>query len=282
MPTPTVPFKMLAKGYRVRGGQDGLQATVTCLVDWTNAFVFHDQVLGFPYAPTVGTIVYTLPWQFPGAPLAKMYAITCEIEPVGINGEPLSGTYGMSPGEFFQKAFCTVEFKNRAFLQAPSDDPGGLNQLDPTNPIAFCDQEISGGAKMVTRKGLGYLYDDGSSKPVIGDFGVVEPECKLSLTFPWLPFQPWQTIQSLVGSVNLFPLLGCAKGTILFEEFSTKAQATTQGLMGTQLRYGLSWQPDEWNKLPNASGTPTLVKRNDGSGLRIYPYQDLSALLNFS
>jgi hypothetical protein len=280
MPNPTVPFKILAKGYKVRGGQDGLHATVPCLVDWSNAFLFHDEVLGYPIAPAVGPILYNLPWKFPGAPLAYMYAVSCEIEPIGQDGQPLALTQGMTPGEYFKLALCTVDFQNRTFIQTTTDDPGGINQLDPDQPLVFCTQEVSGGAKMVTRKGLGYQYDGGvdNGKPVIGDLGVVEPECKLQLTFPWVPFMPWQQLQGFVGCVNQVPVLGCAVGTLLFEDFNVRAQATTVGLQGQEVKFGLAWQPNQWNMVPNSKGTPTLVLRADGSGNRIYLYQDLSEI----
>lgn len=278
MPAPTVPYKVLAKGYRVRGGQDGLHATVPCIVNWSDAFVFHDDVLGFPKG-VKGSMVYQIPWRFPGAPLAPMYAISCDIEPIGAGGAALPAPYGVMPGQFFPNAICTVEFATRQFLQVYTDDPGFVNQLDPSNPIIFCTQTIKGGGRLDHVKGINYVYDDGSNEKIIQDIGVYRPEAKIVLEYPWVPFQPWQAIQAYVGQINSVALFGCAAGTLLFEEFDSEARATTQGFHGQRLVYSLAYNPDGWNKMPKPSGTMTLVKKADGSGDRIYASTDLRAIL---
>lgn len=274
MPAPTVPYKILAKGYRVRGGQDGLHATVPCIVNWSDAFVFHDDVLGYPRG-LKGSIVYQIPWRFPGAPFAPMYAISCDIEPIGAGGTALPAPYGVVPGEFFPNAICTVEFATREFMQVASDGYG--NQLDPSQPIAFCTQRVRGGAKMVTRKGVGYKYS-ATGKPVIGDLGVVEPECHLVLEYPCVPFQPWTSIQAYVGKINSIAMLGCGVATLLFEEFDTEATATTQGLMGQKVTYSFAWSPNSWNTISGPTGAVVAVERNDGSGTGIYEEADLRVL----
>ncbi|HXS24475.1 MAG TPA: hypothetical protein VN719_09610 [Gemmatimonadales bacterium] len=279
MPAPTVKFKVLAHGYEVHGGQDGLEATVPFLVAWSDAFVFHDQVLGFPYAPSPGKIVYTLPWAFPGAPNAKMYAYDCLIQPIGQNGLPLAPNYGLAPGEFFTHSICTVKFKNRTWAQQPSDDPNNMQQFDPSEPIFWCEQRTKGSGKTISQPGKNYLYDDGSNKPLQGEVAAVFAEVKLVLTFPWVPFLPWQQTQTYLGGVNLNPILGCPKGTLLFEEFSSDPKGTTQGLMGQQVSYSFAFQTYDWNKQPkDGDGTPTLVKQNNGSGNRIYAYKDFLGL----
>lgn len=284
MGTPTVPFDVLARGYKLHGGQDGIRANVPFLVNWSDAFSFHDQVLGYPYAPVVGgPIVYTLPWLFPGAPNARLYATECEIEPIGADGLPLAANYGLAAGEFFSHAICNVTFQNRMWAQQPEDDPGNLQQLDPDKPLYFVEQRVTGGGKMVSIKGgTNYLWSD-DSKPVAGDQGVLVPECRITLTWPWIPYLPWQIVQPYIGSINLSAMCGCEAETLLLENFDTKNKPTTQGIMGQELTLEFAWQSYSWNKVPK-QGTPVLVKRADGSTdtdgqpLRIYKRRELTDL----
>lgn len=276
MPTPTVPFKILHKGYQVTGDvRSGYHASVPYLLTWGNAFAFADQIFGAGTANIVGPVAFTLPYRFPAA-TANLYAQKFSIEPCGHDGQPVGAMQGLAPGENFTHAIVKVEFGALEETQQQQDDPNNLQQLDKDNPITKCKQSVKTSAKMETRKGGSYLFSGGTT-PLKGDVAVPVPEARLVLTFPDIPYLPWKLVKPYIGTVNLLPMLECVKGEMLLEGMDTEIVNTTHG-MAQQMVLEYSVAPyGEWNKLPDGSGTPTLVFKkgtSDTDSNRIYVYKD--------
>lgn len=274
MPTPTVDFKVLADGYSLEGGEgEPLRATVPYLVAWEDAFDFFDQVLGYPTAGTTLGAGQTLGYRFPPQP--KLVALKARIEPCGTGGE--TGTMlGLAPGEYWTHAKVTVNFETPRYSQESSDDPGGANQLDPANPITFCEQSVDIGGRAETIKAEGYEFDDG--KPVTGDLIQIVSETKLVLTFPRVPFLPWGLVRPYVGRVNLNEILLCPAGTLLLEGMGTKFAHTSQGVQSQQLQLMFASQEYDWNMIPKPNGVPALVRRKGDTSRRIYEYKDFAEI----
>ena len=278
----TVAYEVLADGYTVTGGlNEPIRATVPYRVNWSDAFTFYDQVMGYPTSPTQGaTIVQNAPHRFP-ATVAPIYASRAQISPIGAPAATSSASTpankGLSPGEHFTKAIVTVVYEPLPFDVDPSqDDPAGVNQLDPANPITYCEQEVDAGGKMTTIKGSGYEFDDGT--PVTSDFAKVDVESKIVLTFPRIPYLPWQKVQPYIGKVNSLAMLGCAAGTLLLENAKIKFSATSQGRKGTSYQLIFLFQPEDWNKLPKPNGTLALVRKKGATSTRIYGTADFRAI----
>jgi hypothetical protein len=276
MAAPTVPYKVMPKGYQVTGDvKNGYKATVSYFMAWANAFTFADQIFGSTGASRVGPVTWVYPYRFPVAN-ANLYAQSFTIDPCGATGNAIP-FLGLKPGEFFSHAIVKVVFETPSATQQQSqDDPQNLQQLDPANPITLCEQSIKGSGKMETRKAGSYLFT-GGSQPVKGDVGVLVPECKLSLTFPRVPYLPWKLIRPYIGSVNSVGLLDAAKGELLLEEMDTKIIASSTG-MSQQVQLNFAWNSlGDWNQLPKSDGTLALVYKkgaSDTDANRIYTYKD--------
>lgn len=272
----TVPYKVLADGYKIRGGrEEPIRATVPYLVLWRDAFNFYDQVLGqtsgavaFPSA-----IVRTPGHQFPAVP--ALFAATAEIEPCGCDGEAaVSSLYkGTNPGEYFSHAKVVVEYS------APSYDqgvPDPLRQLDPDNPITYCEQEVESKARFDTERASGWEF--GSNDPVPGDFAKLTVESRLVLSFPRVPFLPWNLVRPYVGRINSIAMFGCEVGTLLLEEVRIKQSETNQGLAGTSTQLVFAQQEYDWNKLRKKDGSLALVRNKADTSKRLFEYKDFRNL----
>jgi len=269
----TIAHKVLADGYKVSGGADQpVKAVVPYLVAWADAFNFYSQVLGYTSATTAGPITYHVGHQFPPAP--TLFAQYAEIEPCGASGTT-GPNLGLAPGEFFTHARVTVTYQSLPWPQ-PGDASGNLQQLDPNNPITLCEQELETGGKFQTVKGEGLEFDDGT--PVTGNQVVSLAETKLVLTFPRVPFMPWQITKDYVGKINLNSIFGCDKGTLLFEGQRTKFTETDLGIQGKQLQLILVHADEDWNTGIKPDGSHALMRWKSDHSTRNYKYIDFALM----
>lgn len=287
-PIATYGAKVLAKGYRMYGDvRGGLKATVPYLVTWANAYAFVNALILPMTTVRIGTITFSLPYKLPSAVAATpLYAQGFEITPCGVSAtlDPLVPlTYqGLAAGEFFSHAIVTVQFEQVPWAFDPlSEDPQGLNQLDPANPITFCEQAVKIGGKMVTRKGRNYVYTSDST-PVVGDVGVLVPEAKLVLKFPRVPYLPWQLLVPYVGKVNAAKLFECDAGTLLLESPDTQAKSSLTNPVPIEQAVILefAYDPNGWNKLPRPDGTLDDVVLAGDSSRGIYQTADFREIFN--
>lgn len=278
-PVTTYDAKILAKGYELRGDLiTGFHATVPYLLSWDNAFLFARDAVGYCTAIKIGPISLIVPYQLPSVNL-PCYAQRFRVEPCGVGGGP-APTGGLSPGEFFSDAIVTIEFETPKSIQQFADDPQGLNQLDPGNPITMCEQSVELGGKMISRKGSQYRYDT-SGNAVAGDVGVLEVEAKLVLTFPRVPYLPWQLVQPYIGCVNEVEILGCPMGTLLLEGMGTQIKPSPDMLTGglaQQVTLTFSSAVQDWNMLPTPAGAYDYVHQAGSTSDRIYPYVDFNEI----
>lgn len=262
----TVPYDILQEGYRIQGGRaEGLKATVPYLVRWADAFTFYNQALGYTRAATPQAAI-SVQFGLPFPPSTNIFASRGTIEPCGAGGET-GPMMGLGAGECFTHAKVTIEF------DPPSYE---LVQLDPQNPITYCEIEIDTGGQVETLKAEGYEFDDG--KPVTGDLGRVAAESRLVLTFPEVPYLPWQLVRKYIGTLNLDPMLDCETGTLLFEAMKTKFAPSSEGLQGKQVQITLAYQELDWNMVPRSNGVPALVRRKGDHARRIFNYTTLTDL----
>lgn len=272
----TVPYDILADGYKIRGGRDEpMKATVPYLVFWRDAFAFYAQVLGqtSTSVPVAAAIVRTSGHQLPAAP--GLYAATAEIEPCGADGAALiSATHkGTAPGEYFSHAKVVVEYSAPSYDQGTPDP---LRQLDPDNPITYCEQEVESKARFDTERASGWEF--GPSDPVPGDFARLTVESRVVLTFPRVPYMPWRALRPYVGRINSVPIFDCDVGTLLLEEMRLKANETNQGLAGTSTQLVFAQQEHDWNKLRKRDGSLALVRNKSDTSKRPYEYKDFRQL----
>jgi uncharacterized Zn-binding protein involved in type VI secretion len=288
-PVATYGARVMPKGYRITGDQrSGLQAVVPYFVPWSQAANFTNAIINPIYTTVVGLITFHLPYQLPTAVCATpVYAQSFEVVPCGIDPELNVATVlpnrGLAPGEYFEWAIVTVTFNQIPWTFQGTDDPQNLSQLDPSNPITLCEQSVKMGGKMVTRKGSNYVYTS-SGNPVIGDVGVLVPECKLVLKFPHVPYLPWQLLQPYVTKVNSAPVLGCPAGTLLMESPDTTAKASLNSVVSVEQAVTLEFAFDAngWNNLPQPNGVFAAVSVAGSSGTQgIYGTADFTQIFNY-
>ena len=276
----SVAYKVLSDGYQIMGdAQSGYSASVPYLVTWANAFTFVNEMLGRTSASTVGPVTYYLPYRFPTTSGVSLYATSFEMEPCGSDGSAVPNK-GLLPGEFFSHAKVTVQFTQP---ENPFDgtvqDPNGLNQLDPAEPITVAVGTVDSRGKVVTQKGGGYEFSDG--KPLLGDFGRRVIEADVVLEFPKVPYLPWGTIQgAYIGRVNSTRFLNVPRGQLLLEVFRNRAEKQNDGKLCQAITLGFKYQDYEWNKQPRPDTGALDAVTIKGSGDPIYPYVEFRNLLN--
>lgn len=290
-PAVTYGAKVLAKGFKMTGDvRSGLKVTVPYLVAWPNVYNFVNAVITPIYSTRVGLITYTLPYRLPTSIAATpCYAQTFDVAACGVDGGPVSApTYGLSGTEsFFRHAIVTVGFEQIPFTWDATDDPNGQAQLDPSNPITLCEQSVKFSGKMVTRKGINFVYASDTT-PVVGDVAVPTMEAELVLKFPHVPYLPWQMLAPYVNKVNSTALLNCPAETLLLEAPDTTAKAVLNGTI-TAIEQAVTlkflYNPDGWNKLPRADGTLDTIHLAGDSTRGIFQATDfrtIFAQLSFS
>ena len=271
MATITVPYKILADGYRISGDvRSGLKATVRYFVSWSNALTFVNEVLVSPAATVVGLVSWNAPYQFPvqfGGLAPSLYVQAFDIQPCGASATPVP-TGGLAPGEYYTFAIVTLQFESVLAIQQASDDPNNLNQLDPENPITACEQSVKLGGKMTTVKGRGYKYQT-SGNPIPGDMAVPSTEARLILKFPRIPYLPWEFVAPYIGKVNQDVTLGCAKGALLLDGMDTDVTPSVNGTIQQKLvlEFAVNLPADPGGGGAGAVGTDwNSVPLNDGTG----------------
>lgn len=266
MPAPTVPWKLVPDSLTIDGDRDsGYRATATFKVDWSDAFTFVDTIMGQTSGTTELPPTWSDPWQFPNSGNAKLYARSFRIKPQGEASKSLGTNKGLIPGEYFGECFIDVTFETWK-TQNP--------QFDPANPITYCEQSVRSAAKMVTRKASGYEFVDGS--PVKGDFAAPVTESTLVLTFPRVPFLPWQLVQPYIGKLNSVAIFNCDIGSLLFEGTSVKYVQQANGEVGTQaeLNFAYNHLGRDWNFIEKPDGSYAKVRQKGNPTVGVFEYAD--------
>jgi len=103
MPAPTVNYEMMSEGFEITSDENGFRAQVSFRVLWSDAFTFHDEIMGLT---TFGR------WRFPGSSFSYLYAMSARIVPVAMGADgvalPIPVAMGMAPGEFWTWARVDV------------------------------------------------------------------------------------------------------------------------------------------------------------------------------
>jgi hypothetical protein len=262
-------YRILYEGYRISGGRETpLRAVVPYIVAWSDAFAFYNTVLGQTSAATqsVASIVRTSGLAFPASP--ALYAESAEIEPYGV-GNPSGSTNGLSPGEYFAEAKITVTFSTPTYDQ---DEANPARQLDPDNPITYCEQEVDSSVRYDTEKASGWEFEDGTNIP--GPFVKPTTESKLVLTFPRVPFLPWKAVRPFTDKLNSIKIFDYEIGTLKLDGTKIKATNTNQGLASTSTQLVFSGQDYDWNMLRKKDGTLALVRNKADTSKRMFAYAD--------
>jgi hypothetical protein len=273
MGAPSVPFLMLADGYKITSGSNGFRAQASFLVGWGDAFTMHDEIMGYATAATVGPLTFNSAWQFPGAPNARLACSSCEITPFALDGgaRSISVAKGMAPGEFWSHARLDCTFETPTAPQSAADDPGNLNQLDSNEPIYGCEQSVRIGTKSETIPKENLRFDGTTTAPP-EDISVLRSETNITLTWEFVPFVAWKKLRPYVGKVNTTPIFDVARGELLMQGIQFEPAQGPQGKLGVSVTMEfLVNDLGDWNKAArNSSGVLAAVETTDNNPIYAY------------
>lgn len=212
MGAPSVPYLQLASpSPRIGASPQGLSAVVRYRMEWEDAFVFVNEVLG---------ILDGDPWIWPASP--NMRAYNAEIEPVGVDDTPGTSTaissYGSSPGEFYEMALVSVTFGSQSVLATqPYDGIVALppaSQFDPANPVEMSSYQVTYGTEMIRVPGGALKWSgfkaDGSVQVVPTDVRPPDagsayyrvPTFDLNMTLHNCLYVDYAIVRDKIGKVN--------------------------------------------------------------------------------
>lgn len=270
MGSPSVPYELLADGFKISSSRDGFRAQASFKVAWVDAFTFHDEIMGYATASVVGPVAFNTPWRFPGSSSARLYASSCEITPFALDGgaAPIGVAAGMAPGEFWSHARLEVTFETPVAPQSAADDPGNLNQINPDEPIYGCEQSIrfSSKSETIDKKDVKFSADNAHPGE---DVTVHRGEAGITLHWQFVPFLGWKRFKPYFNKVNSTAIFDCAAGELLVQGVQIEPASGPQGIPGKSvtLELGVS-DVGDWQKAArNANGTHATLVTNAGAAI---------------
>ncbi len=217
---------------------DGPTADKAFICNWTDRFTVARGILGLNTALTIGGfITIHVPLRYPEIPY--MYAYQIAIKGVGA---PFQGPYQIA----FPYAVIMVNYKCTPWAFAGLDDPGGQNQIDPSSPYIYAEQEISSSAEMLTVPGK-YAFFESSHNASLIPYGFRVALVDLSITLHRLPYLPTPQALNYAGMINNAPFLGVSTGKLMFNGMTTHQTHSTDGTVNTDAAFKFQARSVPWD-----------------------------------
>ncbi len=221
---------------------DGPTADKAFLCAWADRYTVARGILGLNTAVHIGTfITIRVPLQYPEIPY--MYAYQIAIKGVG-------PPFQSSPQMAFPYAIIMVNYKCSPWSFQGIDDPGGQNQIDPSHPYIYAEQEISSSAEMLTVPGK-YAYfktaygSDHHSSLIPYGFRIALVD--LVITLHRLPYLPTSQALNYAGMINDAPFLGVDTGKLMFNGMTTHQTHSTDGTVNTDATFKFQARSIRWD-----------------------------------
>jgi hypothetical protein len=128
------------------------------------------------------------------------------------------------------------------------DDPGFRHQIEPTQPILWCTQELDFGIETLTLNAHDWIYET-STLPIPTPMQIDQPITTMILTYHQLPYLPVTKIRAARGKINSEPFLGCPVGTVLFQGARTTREWSTSGRVTQKVQLTFVEREENWNKV---------------------------------
>lgn len=273
MPEPTVDWRYIFDNpVRISGGGGSLTATATFEVDWGDRDQFVNEALGLP----TGTTGWPLPqvaWECPFEPNTGLLAASFDIQPHTVK-QNVPADDNTVAGHF-EKAWITLGFERPRYDYATATEQ---NQIDVANPILFCEQAIDSASRTIPIDGYKLEYIGAPSGTVAeGPVYVFEIQSTIVLTFPFVPYIPWNYLREYIGKVNDRPMFGCDAGTLLLEGPSMRQETYSDGTNRTSCVLRFAYRQLGWNSQLATNGIiyPIRIK---ATGELIHREANLAAI----
>lgn len=259
-----VSCQEIVRDYSESADLRGLGSRKGFLCNWTDRFTVARGLLGLVSTSGVGgSITLTAPLRHPE--LYNCYCTGVEFEPVGV---PSQGTYQLA----FTNCIVWAIYGSMNFTWG-SPDP--YQNIDPTRPFIYAEQELDIGTSVVTIPGSKLKFSGGGAMDQ--DYGLPIAIVDMKITLHRVPYLPAQAIISKAGAINNATYLGVAAGYLLFNAASNRMVSMSDGTNTQSITYSFSYRSQPWDyaydgsqnawvKVLKASGSD-LVTRQSFVGL---------------
>ena len=273
MPEPSVPYRILFDPLPTFSGQGGtLSASATFEVLWTDRETFINQALGLTTGSS-GWPTPQIPWDCPFQPNSGLLAASFSCTPHTVK-DSISPTDNTVAGHF-TFAHVQISFERPRY---DYDNPTKENQIDPANPILFCEQSIEYAYRSLVIEGYQLQYVGAPSEIVpVGPFFTASVQSVIVLNFPFVPYIPWNYLDPYIGRTNDRTLFGKPAGTICLKGASMRQETMSDGTNKTSCVLNLEYSDTGWNTQLATDGNiyDVVVK---GTGNKPFPEANLAAI----
>jgi len=262
MGAPNVTYQMIPESYSVSANTQGLRASVQFLTAWSDAYTFVNQALGMPNGQA---------WANPSSP--NMFAVEATVRPVGLTSNLTSanGTFGLNPGQFFDKAKIELVFTtpdnnlgqySRTATEVDStelmtsDVQIGVQTINvPTGSLDWHTTEAGGSAQSVN------LTTEGQPEKLT----IMIPTANVNITVHGVKDNSWVAASRLVGKTNNATLWGYDPETLCLTGVTTRKRVVASGLMTVDATLSYKWISVGWNTKLSRNGSWRRIKFKSGA-----------------
>jgi hypothetical protein len=240
--------------------------------DWANSDAIINDLLGVT-TYTNATTFRGLPHQHPLSPNLYCRSARCE----GMGGPVLNGQ-GYPKYDSGFKIRATYRIPVPFGAMQTSDDPNGLQQIDPDTPLLWCSQELDFDTDwhVLPTSQLKYQSDGMyAGIPAKIQVGVTT----MILTFHRVPFMPATKIKTYRGRTNNATFLGSSQDCVLYSGGKVTREWSTDGTVNQKVQLTFRDRDQGWSKVPRRDNPNTWDTLVDGSSNPLFQQANLTALL---
>lgn len=235
---------------------DGPTADKAFLCAWADRYTVAKGILGLNTAVHIGSfITIKTPIQYPEIPY--MYAYQIAIKGVG---PPTQGAAQIQ----FPYALIMVNYKCSPWSFQGIDDPGGQNQIDPSHPYIYAEQEIASSAEMLTVPGKYAAFATSPHNESLIPYGFRIALVDLIITLHKLPYLPAPQALNYAGLINNTSFLGVDPYKLMFNGMTTHQTHASDGTVNTDATFKFQARSIRWDYgYDGKAGIFDQVVRND-------------------
>jgi len=267
VPEPSVDWRYIFDSPPECSGSGGtLSASALFEVAWADREAFVNQALGLTSGSS-GWPVPEIPWDCPFQPNSGLLANSFRFVPHSVKSTVASGDNTVAG--HFDKAHVQIGFERPKYDYST---PTPQNQIDVANPILFCEQRIDYVGRTLVNKGFKYEYIGAPTGVVpAGDFASIDVNAVITLTFPFVPYIPWNLIEPYIRGSNDRTIFGKPAGTVALLGAEMRNETMSNGTNKTSCALRFEYRSIGWNTQLATDGNIYEIKLK-GSTPPVYEY----------
>ncbi|MFO0887547.1 MAG: hypothetical protein U0790_00210 [Isosphaeraceae bacterium] len=197
-------------------------------------------------------------------------------------GKPILAPTGLP--DYSGGARIAAVYKNPAAAYGGSgtdlsiDDPYGKHQIDPTNPIPWCTQELDYATEVIALNNTYFLWESDSKKSTV-QFVQDVHITTLHLNFQRRSELPVGKVRRHRGRINASEFLGADPECVRFLGAKTRREDSPDGLLSQSVALVFQERDVSWNKFLRPDTGAWDYLKSPTTGRRRYPTSDFNDLL---